>query len=131
MASFIIYTSRTGEIVQTWAILKGLNQGPWFEFSYRTDFRDRAISDTQLPPASPRSSHFLSVNNKTLVGAGDFSRPEKLKLADNKYESQLNALRLEEMFKNVFNGATHQDIINLKAQKYTQDKVRTPFFAAK
>ena len=54
-----------------------------------------------------------------------------MKLADNKYESQLNALRLEEMFKNVFNGATHQDIINLKAKKYTQDKVRTPFFAAK
>ena len=101
---------------------------PWFESSFQNYFRDRAISDTQLPPASPRNTHFLSVNNKTIVGAGDFGgRPEKLKLADNKYESQLNALRLEEMFKNVFNGATHQDIINLKAEKYTQDKVRTPF----
>ena len=89
-------------------------------------------SDTQPPRPSPRNSHFLSVNNKTLVGAGDLGgESEKLKLADNKYESQLNALRLEEMFKNVFNGATHQDIINLKAEKYTQDMVpefKVPFF---
>ena len=82
-------------------------------------------SDTQPPRPSPRNSHFLSVNNKTLVGAGDLGgESEKLKLADNKYESQLNALRLEEMFKNVFNGATHQDMINLKAEKYTQDMVQ-------
>ena len=87
-------------------------------------FRDKAISDIQPPGPSPRNSHFLSVNNKTLVGAGDLGgESEKLKLADNKYESQLNALRLEEMFKNVFNGATHQDMINLKAEKYTQDEV--------
>ena len=93
-----------------------------FEFTYQIFFRDKAISDIQPPGPSPRNSHFLSVNNKTLVGAGDLGgESEKLKLADNKYENQLNALRLEEMFKNVFNGATHQDIINLKAQKYTQD----------
>ena len=97
-----------------------------FEFNYQKFFRDQAISDIQ--PPSPRNSHFLSVNNKTLVGAGDLGgESEKLKLADNKYENQLNALRLEEMFKNVFNGATHQDIINLKAQKYTQDQVQRFF----
>lgn len=112
MANFITFTSRTGENFTE----------PCFEFSYQTTFRDRAISDTQQPPQSPRNAHFLSVNNKTLVGAGDLGGvSEKMKLADNKYESQLNALRLEEMFKNVFKGATHQDIIDLKAQKYTQD----------
>ena len=81
-----------------------------------------AISDIQPPRPSPRNSHFLSVNNKTLVGAGDLGgESEKLKLADNKYENQLNALRLEEMFKNVFTGASHKDIIKLKAQKYIQE----------
>ena len=89
---------------------------------YQNFFRDKAISDIQPPGPTPRNSHFLSVNNKTLVDAGDLGgESEKLKLADNKYENQLNALRLEEMFKNVFIGATHQDIRNLKAQKYTQD----------
>ena len=142
MASFITFISLTGEIFK----VRNPGYGPWdkgrlrttssvrsglrrfrlrpVEFSYQKCFRDKAISDTQPPPPSPRNSHFLSVNNKTLVGADDLGgESEKLKLADNKYESQLNALRLEEMFKNIFNGATHQDMINLKAEKYTQDEV--------